>query len=105
MGLQGAGKTTTAGKLAYRYKGQGRRVLLVAADTQRPAAREQLKVLGDQIGVPVFEVHDGERPAAIAARLKTHLQKDFRDWSSSTQLAASRSTSRSWPNSQTLASA
>lgn len=79
MGLQGAGKTTTAGKLAYRYKSQGRRVLLVAADTQRPAAREQLKVLGDQIGVPVFEVHDGEEPAAIAARLKAHLQKDFRD--------------------------
>ncbi|HEX7001991.1 MAG TPA: signal recognition particle protein [Trueperaceae bacterium] len=79
MGLQGAGKTTTAGKLAYRYKGQGRRVLLVAADTQRPAAREQLKVLGDQIGVPVFEVNDGERPAEIAERLKAHLRKDFRD--------------------------
>ncbi len=79
MGLQGAGKTTTAGKLAYRYKSQGRRVLLVAADTQRPAAREQLKVLGDQIGVPVFEVHDGERPAQVAERLKGHLRKDFRD--------------------------
>lgn len=79
MGLQGAGKTTTAGKLAYRYKGQGRRVLLVAADTQRPAAREQLKTLGDQIGVPVFEVQDNEQPAAIAARLQEHLRKDFRD--------------------------
>ncbi len=79
MGLQGAGKTTTAGKLAYRYKSQGRRVLLVAADTQRPAARDQLKVLGSQIGVPVFEVRDGEAPAAVVARLKEHLQKDFRD--------------------------
>ncbi len=79
MGLQGAGKTTTAGKLAYRYKGQGRRVLLVAADTQRPAAREQLKVLGEQIGVPVFEVMDGERPAQVAERLRAHLRKDFRD--------------------------
>jgi len=79
MGLQGAGKTTTAGKLAYRYKSQGRRVLLVAADTQRPAAREQLKTLGNQIGVPVFEVHDNEAPAAVAARLKEHLRKDFRD--------------------------
>ncbi len=79
MGLQGAGKTTTAGKLAYRYKSQGRRVLLVAADTQRPAARDQLKVLGAQIGVPVFEVQDGEKPAASSARLKQHLQKDFRD--------------------------
>ncbi|HLV12418.1 MAG TPA: signal recognition particle protein [Trueperaceae bacterium] len=79
MGLQGAGKTTTAGKLAYRYKSQGRRVLLVAADTQRPAARDQLKVLGDQIGVPVFEVMDGERPAQVAERLGAHLRKDFRD--------------------------
>jgi signal recognition particle subunit SRP54 len=79
MGLQGAGKTTTAGKLAYRYKGQGRRVLLVAADTQRPAAREQLKVLGDQIGVPVFEVMDGERPEQVAERLASHLRKDYRD--------------------------
>ncbi|HZX00463.1 MAG TPA: signal recognition particle protein [Trueperaceae bacterium] len=79
MGLQGAGKTTTAGKLAYRYKGQGRRVLLVAADTQRPAAREQLRVLGDQIGVPVFEVMDEERPEQVAERLRSHLRKDFRD--------------------------
>ena len=79
MGLQGAGKTTTAGKLAYRYKSQGRRVLLVAADTQRPAAREQLRTLGAQIGVPVFEVQDGEKPAAIASRLREHLRKDFRD--------------------------
>ncbi len=79
MGLQGAGKTTTAGKLAYRYKSQGRRVLLVAADTQRPAAREQLKTLGNQIGVPVFEVHDNEAPAAVVVRLNEHLRKDFRD--------------------------
>ncbi|HZJ10418.1 MAG TPA: signal recognition particle protein [Trueperaceae bacterium] len=79
MGLQGAGKTTTAGKLAYRYKSQGRRVLLVAADTQRPAAREQLRTLGQQIGVPVFEVNDGERPEAIVKRLREHLRKDFRD--------------------------
>lgn len=79
MGLQGAGKTTTAGKLAYKYKSQGRRVLLVAADTQRPAAREQLRVLGEQIGVPVFEVQDGEKPAQVDARLREHLRRDFRD--------------------------
>jgi signal recognition particle subunit SRP54 len=79
MGLQGAGKTTTAGKLAYKYKGQGRRPLLVAADTQRPAAREQLKVLGKQIGVPVFEVQDDESPESIARRLEAHLRQDFRD--------------------------
>ena len=79
MGLQGAGKTTTAGKLAYRYKAQGRRPLLVAADTQRPAAREQLRILGNQINVPVLEVEDDESPARTRARLDAHLKQDFRD--------------------------
>jgi signal recognition particle subunit SRP54 len=79
MGLQGAGKTTTSGKLAYHYKAQGRRPLLVAADTQRPAAREQLKVLGRQIGVPVLEVADGESPERTKAKLDTYLKHDFRD--------------------------
>lgn len=79
VGLQGAGKTTTAGKLAYKYKAQGRRVLLVAADTQRPAAREQLKVLGKQIGVPVFEVMDNESAQSVKRRLDEHLRQDFRD--------------------------
>ncbi len=79
MGLQGAGKTTTAGKLAYKYKSQGRRPLLVAADTQRPAAREQLKVLGKQIGVPVLEVEDDETPGRTLERLNAHLKQDFRD--------------------------
>ncbi len=79
MGLQGAGKTTTAGKLAYRYKAQGRRPLLIAADTQRPAAREQLRILGNQINVPVLEVEDNESPARTRARLDAHLRQDFRD--------------------------
>ena len=79
MGLQGAGKTTTAGKLAYKYKAEGRRPLLVAADTQRPAAREQLRVLGKQVGVPVLEVEDGEAPARTRERLNAHLKQDFRD--------------------------
>lgn len=79
VGLQGAGKTTSTGKLAAYYKGKGRRVLLVAADTQRPAAREQLKVLGNQVGVPVLEVQDNEPPEVTRQRLKEHLQKDFRD--------------------------
>ncbi len=79
LGLQGAGKTTTAGKLAYKYKSQGRRPLLVAADTQRPAAREQLRVLGNQIGVPVLEVEDDESPERTKARLAEYLRKDFRD--------------------------
>lgn len=79
MGLQGSGKTTTAGKLAYKYKSQGRRPLLVAADTQRPAAREQLAILGKQINVPVFEVQDNESPEGIKTRLEASLKRDFRD--------------------------
>lgn len=53
-GLQGAGKTTTCGKLARLLKEEGVKPMLVAADLQRPAAIEQLKVIGDQIGVPVY---------------------------------------------------
>jgi signal recognition particle subunit SRP54 len=53
-GLQGSGKTTTCGKLARLLKSQGRRPLLVGADLQRPAAVEQLKVIGTQLDVPVF---------------------------------------------------
>jgi signal recognition particle subunit SRP54 len=53
-GLQGSGKTTTCGKLALKLRDQGRRPLLVAADLQRPAAVEQLKVLGQQITIPVY---------------------------------------------------
>src|SRR5436853_520517 len=53
-GLQGSGKTTAAGKLARWFKQQGRQPLLVGADLQRPAAVEQLKVLGGQVGVPVW---------------------------------------------------
>src|SRR5438067_13539959 len=53
-GLQGQGKTTTAGKLALMLRDQGRKPLLVAADLQRPAAVEQLKVIGEQINVPVY---------------------------------------------------
>jgi signal recognition particle subunit SRP54 len=62
-GLQGSGKTTTAGKLALTLRDRGRKPLLVAADLQRPAAVEQIKVLGDQIKVPVYS----ETPAAGAA--------------------------------------
>lgn len=79
VGLQGAGKTTSAGKLASFYKGKGRRVLLVAADTQRPAAREQLRVLGNQVGVPVLEVANGETPETTRRRVAEHLQTDYRD--------------------------
>src|SRR6184192_1931227 len=53
VGLQGAGKTTTCGKLARLFKHQGKRVLLVAADPRRPAAGEQLASLGSNLDVPV----------------------------------------------------
>ena len=64
-GLQGSGKTTHAGKLALRLKEQGRRTLLVAADVYRPAAIEQLKTLGKQIDLPVYDQGAGD-PVKIA---------------------------------------
>ena len=64
-GLQGAGKTTTAAKLARWHRQQGRNPLLVGADLQRPAAVEQLRVLGQQAGVPVFS--QPTDPVAVAA--------------------------------------
>ena len=65
LGLQGSGKTTTCAKLARRLKQQGHSPMLVACDMQRPAAVEQLQVLGEQIGVPVFNI-PGETPLNIA---------------------------------------
>jgi len=66
-GLQGAGKTTTCAKLARFLKSKGRRPLLVAADMQRPAAVDQLKVLGEQLGIPVHW-ESGGRPPKICQR-------------------------------------
>jgi signal recognition particle subunit SRP54 len=54
VGLQGSGKTTTAGKLARKLKAEGRQVRLVAADVYRPAAIDQLETVGQQVGVPVY---------------------------------------------------
>jgi signal recognition particle subunit SRP54 len=65
VGLQGSGKTTHAGKLALRLKEQGRRTLLVAADVYRPAAIDQLKTLGKQIDLPVYDQGAGD-PVKIA---------------------------------------
>lgn len=66
-GLQGCGKTTTCAKLAARFKAEKRRPLLVAADVQRPAAIEQLRVLGRQIGVPVHAQEGGD-PVQICSQ-------------------------------------
>lgn len=68
-GLQGSGKTTNCGKLAQYFKGQGRQPLLVACDLQRPAAVEQLRVVGQKAGVPVFTegAVTGGDPVAVAA--------------------------------------
>jgi signal recognition particle subunit SRP54 len=66
VGLQGSGKTTTAGKLARRLKSQGRTVYLVPADVQRPAAIEQLQRLGADLGVDVHPSQSGDNPVAIA---------------------------------------
>ena len=66
-GLQGSGKTTFSGKLAKKYKSEkGKRPLLVACDVYRPAAIEQLKVLGEQINVPVYTELDSKNPVEIA---------------------------------------
>ncbi|MEA2601828.1 MAG: signal recognition particle subunit [Acidobacteriota bacterium] len=67
-GLQGSGKTTTAGKLAKRLKKHGRHPLLVAGDLQRAAAVEQLKQVGKGVDVPVLEPEPGEKVIALGAR-------------------------------------
>lgn len=67
VGLQGAGKTTTAGKLALMMKKRGKHPLLAACDVYRPAAVEQLRVLGDQVGVPVYTMPDNTDPVKIAS--------------------------------------
>lgn len=68
-GLQGSGKTTTAGKLALRVKSSGRRPILVAADLQRAAAVEQLCQIGESIGVPVFRPTASETVLDLGERL------------------------------------
>ena len=67
-GLQGAGKTTTAAKLAKRFVRQGKHPLLVACDVYRPAAIEQLRVLGKELNIPVYSEDDSKDPVAIAER-------------------------------------
>ncbi len=77
-GLQGSGKTTFSAKLSHYLKSKkGKKVLLVACDVYRPAAIDQLKVLGEQVGVEVFagdDSSDGKNPVAIAKKAVSHAQ-------------------------------
>ena len=79
VGLQGAGKTTTGGKLANLLKEKGKKVLLVACDVYRPAAIKQLQVLGQQIGVDVFSLGDKESPVQIAKKAIEHAEHNLYD--------------------------
>ena len=76
MGLQGAGKTTTAAKLAGKFKSKGRKPLLVACDVYRPAAIEQLKVNGEKQGVLVFSMGTNNKPVNIARAAIEHASKN-----------------------------
>lgn len=78
VGLQGAGKTTHAGKLAGMLKKQGKNPLLVACDVYRPAAIKQLQVVGEKLSIPVFEMGDRENPVKIAKEgIKFAVQKGY----------------------------
>ncbi|WNY67024.1 signal recognition particle protein [Borreliella lusitaniae] len=79
LGLQGSGKTTTCAKLSLRLKNENRKVLLVAADTFRAAAVEQLKILGSQIGVPVFSLEGEKDPVKIVKASMKFAKSEFFD--------------------------
>lgn len=79
LGLQGSGKTTTCAKLSLRLKKENRKVLLVAADTFRAAAVEQLKILGSQIGVPVFSLVGEKDPIKIVKASMKFAESEFFD--------------------------
>lgn len=76
MGLQGAGKTTTAAKLASKFKSKGRKPLLVGCDIYRPAAIEQLKINGEKVQVPVFEMGTKHEPVNIAKAAIEHAKSN-----------------------------
>ncbi len=78
VGLQGSGKTTTAAKLAAYFQKREKKPLLVAADVYRPAAIEQLKVLGKRLGVPVYH-EPGQDPVTICRNARTHAQNERLD--------------------------
>lgn len=78
VGLQGSGKTTHSGKLAGMYKKQGKNPLLAACDVYRPAAIKQLQVVGDSLGIPVFEMGN-KSPVKIAEAAVKHAIKNGHD--------------------------
>ncbi len=78
-GLQGAGKTTTAAKLAGQFKNKGKKPLLVALDVYRPAAIKQLEINGEKVGVPVFTMGDNHKPADIAKAAIEHAAKNHQN--------------------------
>jgi signal recognition particle subunit SRP54 len=79
VGLQGAGKTTTCGKLSLNLKKQGKNPLLVACDVYRPAAIKQLQVVGGQVGVEVFNMGDKVNPVDISKAAIAHAAKNGND--------------------------
>lgn len=79
VGLQGAGKTTTTGKLAKLLQKQNHKPLLVAADIYRPAAIKQLQILGEQLKVPVFAMGDQVSPVDIATAALAHAKEQHLD--------------------------
>ena len=79
VGLQGSGKTTHSGKLAGIYKKQGKKPLLVACDVYRPAAIQQLKVVGSQLDIPVFEMGDKADPVDISKAAIEYAKKQGHD--------------------------
>ena len=79
VGLHGSGKTTTAAKLARNFKKEGRRPMLVAADLQRPAAIDQLIILGSQINVPVYSSKETKDPVSLCEESIRKARLDARD--------------------------
>ena len=80
VGLQGSGKTTTAVKLAVQLKDKGQHALLVAADTRRPAAIEQLKLLGGQQNIPVYSEDEKIAPATICLHALKEAREKSATW-------------------------
>lgn len=79
VGLQGAGKTTTSGKLGGYFKKQGKKPLLIAGDIYRPAAIKQLQVVGEKLDIPVFNMGNKESPVNIAKAGLSHAIKNNHD--------------------------